>query len=86
MFVWVEVPLGKARQALVVPSGAIMRHEGQPFVFVPAGAFTFRRVNIEVGLDVGEHVEIVSGLHEGDQVVERGAFYLKSELLLEREE
>ena len=86
MFVWVEVPLGKLRQALVVPSGAIMRHESQPFVFVPSGAQTFRRVNVEVGLEVGDHVEIVSGLGEGDQVVERGAFYLKSELLLEREE
>jgi membrane fusion protein, heavy metal efflux system len=86
MFVWVEVPLGKSRQALVVPNGAIMRHENQPFVFVPAGERTFRRVDIELGLEAGDHVEVISGLSAGDQVVERGAFYLKSELLLEREE
>lgn len=86
MFVWVEVPLGKSRQALVVPSGAVMRHENQTFIFVPAGERTYRRVDVELGLESGDDVEVVSGLSAGDRVVAHGAFYLKSELLLEREE
>jgi multidrug efflux pump subunit AcrA (membrane-fusion protein) len=79
-----EVP-GKIAQRLVVLR-AIMRHENQPFVFVPAGERTFRRVDIELGLEAGDDVEVVSGLNAGDQVVVKGAFYLKSELLLDREE
>jgi membrane fusion protein, heavy metal efflux system len=86
MFAWVLVPLDKPHEALVVPRGAIMRHENQPFVFVPDGERRFRRVNVELGLEENDRIEIVSGLHAGDTIVDRGTFYLKSELLLEREE
>ena len=86
MFVWVEVPLALPREALVIPAGAIMRHENQPFVFVPAGDGAFRRVDVEIGLTADSRVEITSGLKLGDTVVDHGAFFLKSELLLEREE
>ncbi len=86
MFVWALIPLDKPRDALVVPAGAIMRHENQPFVFVPAGERKFRRVDVQIGLETNDQIEITSGLAAGDTVVDRGAFYLKSELLLEREE
>jgi multidrug efflux pump subunit AcrA (membrane-fusion protein) len=85
MFVWVEAPLGKVRDACLVPAGAIMRHEGQAFVFVPLGGDRYRRVDVQTGLETREHIEIRSGLEPGQEVVARGAFYLKSELLLEKE-
>lgn len=86
MFVWVEIPVSSGRQALVVPASAVVRHENQPFVFVPAGSNTFRRVDVQIGLEAREVVEILSGLKPGDQVIDQGAFILKSELLLEAEE
>lgn len=86
MFCWAIIPLDKPHDALVVPAGAIMWHENQPFVFAPEGERTFRRVDVELGLETNDQIEIVSGLKEGEAVVDRGAFYLKSELLLEREE
>ena len=86
MFVWVDVPLAVGKQALVVPAGAIMRHEDEPFVFIPEGGNTFRRVNVTTGLESRDSVEILSGLKAGDKVIDQGAFVLKSEMLLEREE
>jgi multidrug efflux pump subunit AcrA (membrane-fusion protein) len=86
MFVWALIPLDKPHESLVVPKGAIIQHENQPFVFVPDGERRFRRVDVERGLEINERIEIVSGLSAGDMVVDRGAFFLKSELLLEREE
>jgi cobalt-zinc-cadmium efflux system membrane fusion protein len=85
MFAWVQIPLAAPREALVVPAAAIQRHENQPMVFVPVGPRTFRRVEVDVGIEAGDRVEIRQGLKEGDPVVARGAFFLKSELLLERE-
>lgn len=86
MFVWVEVPLTAGKQALIVPPGAIMRHDDQSFVFVPEGKNTFRRVDVQTGLESSEAIEILSGLKAGEKVIDQGAFVLKSELLLEREE
>jgi RND family efflux transporter MFP subunit len=85
MFVWVDLPQGKPRDALAVPAAAVMRHEGKAFVFVPAGADRYRRVDVTTGIADGDVVEVTGGLAAGDQVVGRGAFVLKSELLLEQE-
>jgi len=84
MFVWVELPQGEARDALAVPAAAIMRHEGRAFVFTPADG-GFRPVDIDTGIETDDFVEVTRGLDAGQQVVDRGAFLLKSELLLEDE-
>jgi len=86
MFVWVELPEGASREALAVPAEAVLRHEGRAFVFVPEGEGRFRRVDVETGIQSDGFVEVTSGLDAGRQVVARGGFLLKSELLLEDDE
>ena len=84
MFVWVELPQGEVRDVPAVPAAAVMRHEGRAFVFAPADG-GFHRVDVETGIENDEFVEVIRGLEPGQQVVSRGAFLLKSELLLEDE-
>ena len=63
-----------------------MRHEGQAFVFVPDGEGRYRRVeHRDRRRERRGFVEVKSGLEAGQQVVAKGAFMLKSELLLEDE-
>ena len=83
MFVWVDLPQGQMRSALAVPEAAVMRHENIAFVFVPEGDGRYRRVDIEPGIAGGGFIEVKKGLEAGQRVVSRGAFLLKSELLLE---
>ena len=85
MFVWVELPQGELRDVLSVPAESVMRHEGKAFVFVPDGDDRFRRVDIEPGIEGDGFVEVKRGLETGQRVVSKGAFLLKSELLLEDE-
>ena len=85
MFVWVDLPQGQVRSGLAVPAAAVMRHEDRSFVFVPEGEGAYRRVPIDTGITSDEFIEVKSGLEAGQQVVARGAFLLKSELLLEDE-
>ncbi len=85
MFVWVDLPQGELREALAVPASAVMQHDGKSFVFVPDGPDRFRRVDVTTGIESGDSLEILSGMAAGQQVVSRGAFVLKSELLLEKE-
>lgn len=86
MFAWVTVPLGPRREALVVPAGAIMRHEDEAFAFVELQPGVYRKAVVAPGLTTEEFVEVLSGLKAGEKVVDQGAFFLKSELLLEGEE
>jgi cobalt-zinc-cadmium efflux system membrane fusion protein len=85
MYATVALPIGPPVEALAVPAAAVMRDEGTPFVFVAEGPQSFRRVVVETGLETEDWIEIRRGLNAGVQVVEQGAFLLKSELLLERE-
>ena len=86
MSVWVEVPTSEPRSAIVVPVSAVQRNEMDAFVFVQNDEKTFARRDIVIGGESGDRIEIKSGLMAGDQIVVRGAFFLKSELLLAEEE
>lgn len=86
MFAWVDVPLSAPVDAIAVPTSAVQRHEGQTFLFVVDEPRTYRRVDVAVGREVRGWTAIESGIEEGTRIVSQGAFYLKSELLLERED
>jgi cobalt-zinc-cadmium efflux system membrane fusion protein len=85
-FVQVRLPVGEPQRALAVPEAAVVVHEGKPFVFRREAEGSFRRVDIQRGVSSEGWIEVIAGLSEGDAIVVQGAFYLKSELLLEREE
>jgi RND family efflux transporter MFP subunit len=86
MFAWVELPMESPRQALVVPSSAVQRHESETFVFVQVADNRYRRIDVSLGIETPDYSEVEQGLSAGQMVVDRGSFYLKSELLLEQEE
>jgi len=85
MFVWVDLPQGPPRERIVVPAGAVMRHEGRSFVFVPSRGGLYARRDVRTGIETDGKVEIVEGLSTGESVVAKGAFVLKSRLLIEQE-
>jgi Cu/Ag efflux pump CusA len=58
------------RNALVVPSNAILLEEGGAFVFTLEGE-RLQRVAVQLGPRVGEPQIIVSGIDGGEQVVVR---------------
>jgi RND family efflux transporter MFP subunit len=86
MFAWVDVPVGEAFETLAVPSSAVTRHEQRPFVFVEERPGLYRKVDVVVGRETPEWIEIKHGLVAGQKVVDAGVFLLKSELLLTGEE
>jgi RND family efflux transporter MFP subunit len=87
MLARIKIPAGKPEEALVVPPSALRTHDQQKFVFVEdeREPRKFHRVDVKVGRETAEGVTIASGLSEGQRVVVRGVFLLKSELLLEPE-
>lgn len=85
MFVWVRVPFGSSREGIVVPVGAVQRAGTETFVFVDEGKGDYRKIDVQLGRELEDGIEIEEGLEAGAQVVVEGAFFLKSEMLLEAE-
>lgn len=81
MLATAEIPVRERKPVLLVPSDAVQQIDGQDVVFVRTAAdrFTVRPVRTEA--TAGGKTPIVDGLKAGEQIVVRGSFTLKSQLL-----
>ena len=71
---------GELERSLVVPEACVQR-DGKEFIaFVALGQNRFERREVTVGRKGQGVIEIVAGLHRGEEVVSEGAFLLKSEV------
>lgn len=72
---------GEKQRGLQLPRSAIVRHEGQAFVFVAAGEDAFERRRVELAPPQTDGVFITSGVKADERVVVTGAQQLLSEEL-----
>jgi cobalt-zinc-cadmium efflux system membrane fusion protein len=76
----VRLEVGEQRQTmLTVPAAALQRVGDRWLVFVPKAEFEFEMRPVGRGRDLGNDVEVVSGVKAGETVVVEGAFLLKAE-------
>ncbi|HEY0880435.1 MAG TPA: efflux RND transporter periplasmic adaptor subunit, partial [Archangium sp.] len=75
-----EVTLAReGREALRVPSDALVQTGTEQVVFVATGEGRFEPRRIQVGETSKDFTEVVSGLNEGDEVITRANFLVDSE-------
>jgi membrane fusion protein, heavy metal efflux system len=76
-----ELLVGEKKAALLVPQDAVQQVNGQDAVFVRLSADHFVVRPIQAGDSAQGQVRVISGIQTGDQVVTRGSFLVKSQLL-----
>jgi membrane fusion protein, heavy metal efflux system len=81
MFATVRVYSEPEHGVLLVPAAAVQRERERQFIFVQTAPQIFEVRDVKLGESNGEAVKVLDGLHEGEPVVVKGAFILKSELL-----
>lgn len=77
MAVEVRISTGARKDALLVPASALVDDEGIKVVYVKEGN-RYERRPVTVGTISYQHVEILSGLEAGEEVVTTGAYQLKN--------
>jgi len=77
---WLQMP-GETQRGIIVPRAAIVRHEGELFVYVQTDEETFRRQEIHAERPVENGWFVRTGLAPPDKVVVTGAQQLLSEEL-----
>jgi len=81
MLATAEIPAGPPRETVLVPSDAIQQIDGQDVVFVRTAADHFSVRAVQTAETRNGETPIVQGLKGGEQVVVKGSFVLKSQLL-----
>lgn len=67
---------------LTIPQDALLQTGSRNTVLLAEGDGYFRPVAVTAGRSLGDRVEIVNGLHDGDKVVAAGQFLIDSEASL----
>jgi cobalt-zinc-cadmium efflux system membrane fusion protein len=80
MFAIVLVYVPAAPDALTVPLAALQNGPTGKIVFVQRGPNDFEVRKVKVGSEQGEVVTVLEGVIDGEQVVTKGSFVLKSEM------
>jgi membrane fusion protein, copper/silver efflux system len=78
----VDLSEAEARQALVVPSEAVIRTGRRTIVIAVLEDGRFAPTKIEAGASTGGRTVVVSGLNEGQRIVSSGQFLIDSEASL----
>ncbi|MGE5352246.1 MAG: efflux RND transporter periplasmic adaptor subunit [Acidobacteriota bacterium] len=81
MFANMMVPLSGSAKGIVVPEESLIRDQGSIYVFVVKNDTTFEKRLVEPGSTMNGFVQIRNGLNKGENVVSKGTFFLKSEML-----
>jgi len=70
-----SIQIRERKQIVLIPERLVVFEDGKKFVEVPEsegkGELKTRKVEIQTGLSDGLNIEVLSGLKEGDKVVER---------------
>lgn len=81
-FITGEISVSTDKPVLVVSQNAVQILDGETVVFVPSEHKNgFEPVVVQKGVENNHHVEILSGLAEGDTYVVTGAFELKAKIV-----
>ncbi|KXK00356.1 MAG: putative cation efflux system protein CzcB [Nitrospira sp. OLB3] len=86
MFAMVQVYTATVQEALRVPLAAVQEIDGGKMIFVKRADDRFEPRRVVLGDEQSEHVMVLEGLREGEEVVVKGAFALKSEVEIHRVE
>ena len=79
MFATVRISTSEREKVIAVPESAVQREGNKPIVFVAVGDREFEKRVIEIGPRFDGLHRVLSGVKEGEKIVVKGAFTLKSE-------
>lgn len=79
MFADVAIETSVLPDVLTIPDSALQTDGANQVVFVALGSNRFERRVVTLGVEEAGRVQVVTGVHLGEQVVTDGGFILKSE-------
>jgi Cu(I)/Ag(I) efflux system membrane fusion protein len=72
---------GTQRKAISLPIDAVIRDGNGATAWIKTGKNTFKSKMVQLGLEVGDRIEITGGLNAGDVVVTTGTYLINSEYI-----
>ncbi len=81
MFGSMKIELNGSSKGIAISAEAVTKDKTGNYVFVAESDTVFTKREVVLGSEINGNVEILSGLTEGDNIVIKGSFFLKSEMM-----
>lgn len=69
--------LSNPKPSLVIPVTALLEEQGVFYAYVQTSGERFQKRELQIGASDGMHVQVLSGIMEGERIVTRGAYQIK---------
>ncbi len=79
MFAQVELPVGAKGQVVTVPTSAVIDSGARQIVLIEQGEGRFEPREVKLGSRSDNHIEVIEGVKEGEQVVVAANFLIDAE-------
>ncbi len=76
-FIEVFLKTNVIKSALVIPYSALLEEQGNHFAYVQTSGEGFQKRELKLGANDGLHVQVLSGIKEGERVVTKGGYQIK---------
>lgn len=71
-FAQVYIPNTKREDTLVISKNALFRNGDTPYVYIVTPEDKVKKVNVSLGIENDDYIEVLSGLREGHKVITKG--------------
>ncbi len=75
MFASITIPTDIRENVIAVPAQAVLQKDGNTVIYTSEGDKAVENI-VETGLDVGDRLEIITGVEEGEMVIVEGQNYI----------
>ena len=65
------------KDALVIPYSSLIEEQGNYYAYVQTSGEGFQKRELELGVNDGIYVQILSGIKKNERVVTKGAYQIK---------
>jgi hypothetical protein len=76
-FIEVFLKINVIKSALVIPYSTLLEEQGNHFAYVQTSGEGFQKRELKLGASDGLHVQVLSGIKEGERVVTKGGYQIK---------
>lgn len=82
MFALIQFKIEESQNSIVIDGGAVITKENKRYVYVLNEDEAAMLVEVEVGIDTGDFIEITKGIQEGDLYLTKGMDFITEETKL----
>ena len=65
------------KDVLTIPYSALLEEQGHYYAFVQTSGEGFEKRELELGINDGIDIQVISGIKENERVVSKGAYQIK---------